>query len=380
MVDDIAPPLELPAEQQQRYLFNVICELIAKIARVRPLLLVAEDLQWADKPTLLLIERLARRLSEIPVLMIATYRDFELDTSAPLARTLEALIRQRHAHPMTLKQLDANGVEAMLRALSAQEPPVSVVRTISGETEGNPFFVEEVFNHLAREGKLFDSDGRFRPDLLIGELEVPHGVRLTISLVLGRLSPTAARLLTIAAIAGRKFAFNLIRAVAGLSAEAMVEVLDELLRARLIEPALPDDEASFVFSHELIRQTVLSNLSSPRRQELHLRVAQAIEGFPPDRTDDYAPALAHHLYEAGPMADPVRAVPYLVAAGDRSLDACAFVGRRSSLLGIGAREIRSQWRIRIRRPDLRNLEQSVELVWPLGRQHQDGRSRSCPSR
>lgn len=134
MFDDIPSPLELPAEQQQRYLFNAVSELIAKIARVRPILLVAEDLHWADKPALLLIEHLARRLSEIPMLMIATYRDFELDTSAPLAHTLEALVRARHTHRMTLKRLDANGVEAMLRALSAQEPPPSVVSTISAET------------------------------------------------------------------------------------------------------------------------------------------------------------------------------------------------------------------------------------------------------
>ena len=324
MFDDIPAALELPAEQQQRYLFNAVCDLIARIARVRPLLLVVEDLHSADKPTLLLIEHLARRVDEMPVLMLATYRDFELDASSPLAHTLEALLRQRHARSLTLKRLDAIGVAAMLRALSAQEPPPSLVRTISDETEGNPFFVEEVFNHLAAEGKLFESDGRFRPDVVVGELDVPHGVRLTISLFLARLSAKAAGVLTTAAIAGRKFSFNVIRAVAGLSAEALVEVLDELIRARLIEPALPDHEAGFVFSHELIRQTVLSNLSLPRRQELHLRFAQAIESFPSGPTDDRTADLAHHLYEAGPMADPLRALPHLVAAGDRALDACAF--------------------------------------------------------
>lgn len=154
---------------------------------------------------------------------------------------------------------------------------------------------------------------------------MPRGVRLTISLMLGRLSPMAARVLSIAAIAGRRFLFNLIQAVAGLSAEALVEVLDELIRARLVESSQLDNEAWFVFSHELIRQTVLSNLSLPRRQELRLRMAKAIEGLAPGSADDYyEPQVAHHLYQAGPLADPARAVPHLIAAGERSLDACAF--------------------------------------------------------
>jgi hypothetical protein len=121
MFDDIPPLLDLPAEQQQRYLFNAVCDLIARIARVRPLLLVVEDLHSADAPTLKLIEHLARRVDEMPVLMLATYRDFELDASSPLAHTLGALLRQRHSRSLTLKRLDAIGVEAMLCALSAQE-------------------------------------------------------------------------------------------------------------------------------------------------------------------------------------------------------------------------------------------------------------------
>jgi len=184
---DIPAPLELPPEQERRYLFNSVREFIERAGRARPLLLVLDDLHWADDSTMLLVQHIAQQLHEMPVLIVGTYRDVELDVARPLARALDELHRQRLVHRIALKRLAEEGVSAMLRALSGQEPPAPLVQVIYSETEGNPFFVEEVFQHLAEEGKLFDKQGRWRSDLQVSELDVPEGVRLVIGRRLERV-------------------------------------------------------------------------------------------------------------------------------------------------------------------------------------------------
>ena len=188
MFPDIPPAADLPAEQERRYLFNSFLEFIERASRVQPLLLVLEDLHWGDDSSLLLLQHIAQQLSEMPVLVVGTYRDVELDVARPLAKALEELLRQRLAHDVTLRPLPEADIEAMLRARSGQEPPARIVEVIYRETEGNPFFVEEVFKHLVELGKLFDAEGNWRSDLEIGEEEVPRGVRLVIGRRLERVS------------------------------------------------------------------------------------------------------------------------------------------------------------------------------------------------
>jgi predicted ATPase len=159
-----------------------------------------------------MLEHIAQRLAELPVLVLGTYRDVELTTSLPLARTLQDLLRARLAHDIRLRRLPEAGVAAMLRARAAADPPSHLVTLIYSETEGNPFFVEEVFRHLAEEGKLFDAAGRWRMDLAIGEAEVPRGVRLVIGQRLARVGEACRRALTAAAVVGRTFDYDLLAA------------------------------------------------------------------------------------------------------------------------------------------------------------------------
>ena len=321
---DIPPPAELSPEQERRYLFNCIREFVERAGRAQPLFLVLEDLHWADDSTLLLIQHIAQRLSNMPVLILGTYRDVELDVARPLARALEELLRQRLAHDLALKRLPEAGVQAMLRGLSGQDPPPSLVQAVYRETEGNPFFVEEVFHHLAAEGKLFDAQGRWRSDLSIGELEVPRGVRLVIGRRLERVSEDCRRVLTTAAVIGRGFSFELLEALSEVDIDVLLDAVDDAERAHLITSAGDGREARFTFAHELIRQTLLSGLSPPRRQRLHLRVAEAMERVYPQTLEEYAAGLAHHLYQAGAAAGPEKTVRYLALAGDQAIRAVAY--------------------------------------------------------
>src|SRR2546425_5867961 len=346
--DDIPPPLELPPEQERLFLFNSIREFLGRVSHTLPLLHILDDLHWADDATLMLLQHIAQHQDKMAILTVATYRDIELDAARPFAQTLESLVRQRLAHRIALKPLPEAGVEAMLRALTAQPPPPALVQAIYRETEGNPFFVEEVFQHLSEQGKLLDAGGHWRPGLQVSELDVPEGVRLVISRRLERVSEECRAALTEAAVVGRDFTFELLEKLSGLDADVLLDAVDEAERANLIvspvevPTAIPTDqtavdqtgatgtllarpgEAPFSFAHELIRQTLISGLSLPRRQRLHLRVAETMEQVYGKDADLYAADLAHHLYQAGAAADPAKTARFLVLAGDRAIEAAAF--------------------------------------------------------
>jgi len=314
MYPDIPPPIELPPEQQRRFLFNAYREFVQRAARVTPFVAVFEDLHWADEPTLLLLQHLAQAVSTMPALLIGTYRDVELDVTRPFAKMLESLQRQKLASRMHLRRLPQGEVEAMLRALSGQPPPSSLAKIIFDETEGNPFFVEEVFRHLAEEGKLFDEHGAWRSRLQADELRVPEGVRLVIGRRLERLSEAARRVLTIAAVIGRSFSLRLLEDLESERPDAALDAVEEAERAHLVVAEQAGRETRYRFVHELIRQTLAERLSLPRRQRLHARVADAIERIYGVDAESQASALAHHLYQAGAVADRGKALRYLMAA------------------------------------------------------------------
>jgi predicted ATPase len=177
---DIPLPPELLPEQRGRSLRFSVGDWIARSAQGRPLLLILDDLHWADESTLLVLEQLAERLAAMPAVVLAAYRDVEAELTAPLKRTLAELTRRRLAHHVPLRCLAKSGVEAMLRALSGQEPPPAIAQRLYDETDGNLFFVEEAFACLAEEGQLFDDAGRFRSDVTIGAIQIPASLHLTI--------------------------------------------------------------------------------------------------------------------------------------------------------------------------------------------------------
>jgi predicted ATPase len=145
MFPDIPPALVLPPEQQRRFLFNAYREFVERSVRLTPAVSLFEDLQWADEPTLLLLQHLAQTVAGMPMLMIGTYRDVDLEVGRPCARMLESLRRQKLGTRILLRRLPVAGVEQMLAALGAQQPPPSLTRVVFEETEGNPFLSKRCF-------------------------------------------------------------------------------------------------------------------------------------------------------------------------------------------------------------------------------------------
>ncbi|MBV8360059.1 MAG: AAA family ATPase, partial [Deltaproteobacteria bacterium] len=208
---DLPMPPELPTAQVRRYLFQSLFNFIARLAQMRPLLLALDDLHWADESTLAMVNFLANRVEHVPVLVLAAYRDEELDATRPLARTLEELLRLG-IHPIKLRGLPRSGVAQMLAGLSQRQPPEHLVTLIFDETQGNPFFIEEVFSHLVEEERIFDAVGNFRQSYDADELTVPDNVRLVLGRRLARLSDNTREVLSAASVIGRSFSFMLLEA------------------------------------------------------------------------------------------------------------------------------------------------------------------------
>jgi eukaryotic-like serine/threonine-protein kinase len=318
MFPDIPQALELPPEQQRRFLFNAYREYVQRWARLMPIVALFEDLQWADEPTLLLLQHLAQAVAGMPMLMIGTYRDVDLEVGRPCARMLESLLRQKLGTRILLRRLPVAGVKEMLAALGAQQPPPSLARVVFEETEGNPFFVEEVFRHLAEEGKLFDEKGAFRAGLRVDQLQVPEGVRLVLGRRLERLSEHARRILTTAAVIGRAFPLELLEELERARPDAALEAIEEAERAHLVETETAGRQTCYRLVHELVRQTLSETLSLPRRQRLHARVADVMERIYAASLDVHVSALAHHLYQAGSSVDREKTIHFLSEAATQA--------------------------------------------------------------
>ena len=365
---DMPQPLELPAEEARRYLFRSFCEFVARSSRLQPLLIVLEDVHWSDEPSLVLLQQLAQQVDQIAVLLIATYRDVELDVHRPLARALRELVRGRLVHRVVLRRLGEEGVAGILESLSGRKPPTALIRAVYEETEGNPFFVEEVYAHLDEERRLFEDSGEWRQDLTLEALDVPEGVRLVLGRRLERLDDDGRKVLAAAAVLGRRFNYSILEEVVGIEADELLDEIEQAETLHLVEAESSSSlrEARYHFSHELIRQTLLQGLSLPRRQRLHLRIAEVLEAGSDGRKS--ASTLAHHLYEAGAAADAEKTARYLILAAGEAIETAAYeeaLGRLDLAIDLVEEGEEERWaeihRLRgLARRNLGDLEEAVD--------------------
>jgi hypothetical protein len=304
---DIPQPLDLPPAQKLRHLFQSISDTTARAAQTRSHVYIVEDLQWADESTLALLIHLANRVSQIPVVIIGTYRVGYSENNQALFRTLEELIRMG-IRPLRLSGLSEDATAQMLRGLSRREDvPQSLVSLVFDETQGYPFFVEEVYRHLIEQGKVFDESGQFRTYIEIAEHEVPESVRLIVGRRLERLDEKERRALAAAAVIGRSFSFKLLTSTCEIEINELFTILDKAQQMGIIVARSGAPEKPFSFSHELVRQTLLAGMSAPRRQHLHAAVADAIARLHPDAVNERGGDIAIHRMKAGSFAAEERA-------------------------------------------------------------------------
>jgi DNA-binding SARP family transcriptional activator/ATP/maltotriose-dependent transcriptional regulator MalT len=311
------PALPEPQDQElDRFrLLEAMAALLAELARAAPLLLVLEDLHWADHATLALLLHLARSSVQAPLLVLATCREEGRAASRLLAHTLAELRRHRLAELTTVRALDEAGIDGLVAGYLRQRPPARFTASIGRAADGNPFFVEELLRHLLETGAVDPGSGRWPQTATAERLEVPEAVREVLAQRLARLPAATAELLGVAAVLGREFEFTLLGRITGWDDEPILEGVEAALRAGILSERGASWEASYSFRHALLRQALYATLSLPRRQRLHLRAAEAIQAAGPTDAARVA-AVALHLRLAGPLADPAEAVELSLRASE----------------------------------------------------------------
>ena len=235
---------------------------------------VLDDLHWADEASIGVLAHLARKDENLPLVIIGTYRDTDLVRSHPLPQLLTDLRRQRRLERLPLPRLTEDEVGAMIDSHFGGDTAAGIVESIAEETQGNPFFIEEITTHLQDEGAI-DESGAWVSDIPIEEYGIPEGVRDVVGRRLDRLGPDAVATLEVASVIGPTFSIDVAGEIAGLDERGIDEVIDASINARLI--AEDDDADEFAFAHALLRQTLYDELPTRRRVRLHRAVGEALE-------------------------------------------------------------------------------------------------------
>lgn len=286
---------ELPSHEERLLFFDAVTHLFAKLARRQGLLFYLDDLHWADSGTLWLLGHLIRNLREERVLIVASYRDTELDRAHPLAKALVDWNRERFTTRIVLKRFNAEETREQIAALLDENISGDFSEAVYRETEGNPFFIEEVMKALIEQGSVRRESGRWKRCELT-ELVIPQSVKEAIGNRLDRVSAECNETLRAAAVLGKTFTIDELMAAAdGQNENKLLDALDEAVAAQLL--AADRDEA-FVFTHDKIREVLYEELNPIRRRRLHLRTAEGLEQHR-EKAQVAVETLAHHFILAG---------------------------------------------------------------------------------
>jgi tetratricopeptide (TPR) repeat protein len=316
------PELPLTAsvesDQARFRLFDSLTTFLKNAAKVRPLVLILDDLHWADEASLKLLEFLASDLTNSRLLVVGAFRDIDLTRQHPLARTLGELTRQGMSERIVLRGISEGDVGRLIEMAAGIEPPPRLVAAVHKETEGNPFFVTEVVRLLVSEGRLETPQGV--ADLTI---PIPQGVKEAVGRRLDHLSEECNRVLRVASVVGDDFTRLVLEHSDEDSGDQVQEALDEALAARVIREG-PGHAGHYSFSHALIREILYGELSMSGRLRLHRRIGESLESVYRGSIESHLTELAHHFFQASAGGGAGKAINYGVRAALRAIRQMAY--------------------------------------------------------
>jgi DNA-binding SARP family transcriptional activator/tetratricopeptide (TPR) repeat protein len=291
-LEDARTPTELTglgAEQERFRLFEAVSSLLAEAAHLRPLVLVLDDLHWADLPSLLLLRHLARSAKDAPVMILGTYRPVEVNDEHPLAEALAELRRSRTVERLTLSGLGEAEIAELIAGRAGKPAPHGFLRRVVDRSEGNPFFIEELLYDVGPDS-----------DWDAAASGVPDSVKDLLLRRLRGLGDDCRQALSVAAVAGREFELDVIEAVLEHPRDRLIDLVEEAIDADVLVE-LAQSVGRLSFSHALFRETIYEQLSATRKAAIHGRIAAAIEETTTDHHDERAGALAYHYGAAGDL-------------------------------------------------------------------------------
>jgi predicted ATPase/class 3 adenylate cyclase len=325
-VSGLASPMPADADTERHRLFEAVTDFLAEMSHAEPVIIVLDDIHWADKPSLLLLRHLLRAGTPMRLFVLATYRDTDLDRTHPLADVLVDLRREPGVSRLDLVGLDTAEVTTLMESTAGHDldqPGVDLALALQRETAGNPFFVGEVLRHLAESGVLVQRDGRWTSDLTLGDVGLPEGIREVVGRRLSRLSEAANRALALAAVIGAQFDLSIIEAAGGPAGDELFDALDEAVERSVIRE-VPGTVGRYAFAHALMRSALYEELTTNRRVRMHAQIATALETRQAHRLDEHLDELAYHFTEGALAGDAKKAVEYCTRAGERADDELAF--------------------------------------------------------
>jgi DNA-binding CsgD family transcriptional regulator len=340
------------ADTERHRLHTAVTELLVGVSTEAPLLLVLEDVHWADAATLQLMRHLVRSGSRARMLLVATFRDVEADMPVALADALVDVYRSEGVVRVRLGGLSEDEIAEFVRLTTGVDAAGDLRGAIAELTGGNAFLVNELWRELIESGAIVIGPISARLARPAAELGAPTTVREVVSQRLMRLSGEANELLELAAVAGTEFELDTVRRAADVTEAALLDAIDEAVRSGLLVEE-PGRGLAFRFAHELVRRAIADRLSSARKAELHLRVAEALEHGRP-HVDGRArlAALAHHFAAAAPLGAVERAVDYNLLAAESAVGALAYDEaaerfRTALALGLGDERARAAVTLRL---------------------------------
>src|SRR5438093_1176437 len=301
-----APSVPPQSEHARFYLFNAVVTFLQSRPDHTPLVLVFDDLQWADAPSLLLLQFLVHELRDTAMLVVATYREIEARQNPHVADILGALARDgRH---LPLRGFGEEEVALFIEGKTGRSASAALVRAVHRETEGNPFFVDEIVHLLVAEEALERRDA-----MIARRLPVPQGVREAIRRRLAPLPAPCRDALTLASVVGREFGLGAVQHACGLGADALLDVLGPAL-GREILVRDPRTAGRYRFAHALIRETIYEERGAAERARLHGRIGEVLETLHQRDPTPHLATLAHHFLEAVPAGGAEKAITYSTRA------------------------------------------------------------------
>ena len=304
-----APPRVAPEQERFRFLDSATT-FFRNACRKQPMMLIVDDLHWVDPSSLLLLQFLARELADAPLLVLATYRDDEVERGNPLSKTIAELARAGTSRRIPLTGLSTAEVRDYVAQIARREPDAAVVEMLWRQTEGNPLFLGEFVRLLAAEDRLTAAaEGRG------GGIALPTAVREVIGRRLERLSAECNQVLRVGAVVGRHFGLELLERVTQRTRAQIVELLDEALVARVVVET-PDTVGRYAFAHALVRETLYGELKGAQRLRLHQQVGEALESIHAAQRESVFGELAHHFGEAAPIGNVAKAIDYARRAAE----------------------------------------------------------------
>src|SRR5215208_5929269 len=315
LADGAPPAAPGDSEQAKLRLFEAIVCLLAIPADDRGLLLVIEDVHWADESTRELLDHLARRISGLRALVLITYRSDELHRRHPFVPTLQGWRRSGLAEVVELEPLAAGGVGEMLQAILGSKVVDPELRELMVErTEGNPFVLEEMLKEATEGAATLNRAGSV--ELTVDRATIPETVRDTILLRLARLAPEHVGTLEAAAVLGRTFDYPTLVAVTQADEDTVQSALAEAVAQQLLEEH-PERPGTYRWRHALTQEAIYTDTVTPRRQAIHARAADVLS----QREGTVPVDLAHHLLGAGRLDE---AVPACLASAEDAERTAAF--------------------------------------------------------